>query len=163
RPFGAAPPGAGAARRGQLLVVALVVRARDRRRRGGVRRAPRDRERRRRDRVGDRGPSDPPLRRRGRGLARRRRRAAGGEDRDRACVAARLHAARGQARHVAPQSLGFARIVAEETRKERSNRELIELLNELRVALPGVQVLFAFMLTVPFANGFAKTTDFQRD
>jgi hypothetical protein len=53
--------------------------------------------------------------------------------------------------------------VAEETRKERSNRELIELLNELRVALPGVQVLFAFMLTVPFANGFAKTTDFQRD
>jgi hypothetical protein len=53
--------------------------------------------------------------------------------------------------------------VAEETRKERSNRELIELLNELRVALPGVQVLFAFMITVPFTSGFAKTTAFQRD
>ena len=36
--------------------------------------------------------------------------------------------------------------VAEETHEERVNRELIELLNELRVALPGVQVLFAFLL-----------------
>jgi hypothetical protein len=53
--------------------------------------------------------------------------------------------------------------VAEETRKERSNRELIELLNELRVALPGVQVLFAFMLTVPFTSRFGTTSDFQRD
>ena len=34
--------------------------------------------------------------------------------------------------------------------EERLNRELIELLNELRVALPGVQVLFAFLLIVPF-------------
>jgi hypothetical protein len=33
------------------------------------------------------------------------------------------------------------------------DRELIELLNELRVALPGVQVLFAFLLAVPFSNG----------
>ena len=46
---------------------------------------------------------------------------------------------------------------------ERINRELIELLNELRVALPGVQVLFAFLLTVPFSQGFVKTTEFQRD
>jgi Family of unknown function (DUF6328) len=37
---------------------------------------------------------------------------------------------------------------------ERANRELIELLNELRVALPGVQVLFAFLLTVPFTQRF---------
>ena len=51
----------------------------------------------------------------------------------------------------------------EETRKERVDRELIELLNELRVALPGVQILFAFLLTVPFAQGFARTTPFQRD
>ena len=36
-----------------------------------------------------------------------------------------------------------------ETAKERRDRELGELLNELRVALPGIQVLFAFMLTVP--------------
>ena len=43
------------------------------------------------------------------------------------------------------------------------NRELIELLNELRVALPGVQVLFAFLLAVPFANGWQRVTNFQRD
>lgn len=50
-----------------------------------------------------------------------------------------------------------------ESHSERVNRELIELLNELRVALPGVQVLFAFLLAVPFAQGFTTTTDFQRD
>jgi Family of unknown function (DUF6328) len=50
-----------------------------------------------------------------------------------------------------------------ETPEERVNRELIELLNELRVALPGVQVLFAFLLAVPFATGFEETTEFQRD
>src|SRR5436190_7019734 len=50
-----------------------------------------------------------------------------------------------------------------EDEKERVDRELIELLNELRVALPGVQVLFAFLLAVPFAQGFAQTTSFQRD
>jgi Family of unknown function (DUF6328) len=44
----------------------------------------------------------------------------------------------------------------EESAAERANRELIELLNELRVALPGVQVLFAFLLTVPFAQGFVQ-------
>ena len=37
---------------------------------------------------------------------------------------------------------------------ERADRELIELLNELRVALPGVQVLFAFLLTIPFSQRF---------
>jgi hypothetical protein len=50
-----------------------------------------------------------------------------------------------------------------ETRKERVDRELIELLNEIRVALPGVQVLFAFLLTVPFASGWSSTTELQRD
>jgi amino acid transporter len=49
-----------------------------------------------------------------------------------------------------------------EDHRERVNRELIELLNELRVALPGVQVLFAFLLAVPFAQGFTRVTDFQR-
>ena len=49
-----------------------------------------------------------------------------------------------------------------EGKEERVSRELIELLNELRVALPGVQVLFAFLLAVPFAQGFQDTTDFQR-
>jgi Flp pilus assembly protein TadB len=38
--------------------------------------------------------------------------------------------------------------------KERVDRELIELLNELRVALPGVQVLFAFLLVLPFQQGW---------
>jgi hypothetical protein len=43
-----------------------------------------------------------------------------------------------------------------ETDKERRDRELTELLNELRVALPGIQVLFAFMLTVPFSGTFGR-------
>jgi predicted membrane channel-forming protein YqfA (hemolysin III family) len=51
--------------------------------------------------------------------------------------------------------------VAERKDPEDLDRELIELLNELRVALPGVQVLFAFLLTVPFTNRFAEVTDFQ--
>jgi glucose-6-phosphate-specific signal transduction histidine kinase len=50
-----------------------------------------------------------------------------------------------------------------ESAQQRQNRELIELLNELRVALPGVQVLFAFLLAVPFANGFPKLNGTQRD
>jgi hypothetical protein len=50
----------------------------------------------------------------------------------------------------------------EESRQARVNRELIELLNELRVALPGVQVLFAFLLAVPFSNRYSRTTEFQR-
>jgi Family of unknown function (DUF6328) len=54
--------------------------------------------------------------------------------------------------------------VADEQRsKEDLNRELIELLNELRVALPGVQVLFAFLLAVPFANGWRRVTELQKD
>jgi len=50
----------------------------------------------------------------------------------------------------------------DEDAKERIDRELIELLNELRVALPGVQVLFAFMLVVPFSQGFSSLTTFER-
>ena len=53
--------------------------------------------------------------------------------------------------------------MAEETHEERVNRELIELLNELRVALPGVQVLFAFLLAVPFTQRFDQVTDLQKD
>jgi hypothetical protein len=52
--------------------------------------------------------------------------------------------------------------MAEEGRKERVDRELIELLNEVRVALPGVQVLFAFLLVVPFQQGFSQVTDLTR-
>ncbi|MEU4836315.1 DUF6328 family protein [Streptosporangium sp. NPDC023615] len=43
-----------------------------------------------------------------------------------------------------------------ESRKERVDRELGELLQGLRVAVTGVQVLFAFLLTLPFAAGFDK-------
>ena len=50
-----------------------------------------------------------------------------------------------------------------ESHKERIDRELIELLNEIRVALPGVQFLFAFLLIVPFQQTAAKMSDFQRD
>lgn len=50
-----------------------------------------------------------------------------------------------------------------ESHEERVNRELIELLNELRVALPGVQVLFAFLLAVPFSQRFGETTELQKD
>jgi hypothetical protein len=49
-----------------------------------------------------------------------------------------------------------------ESEKERIDRELIELLNELRVALPGVQVLFAFLLVVPFNQRYAQVTDVQK-
>lgn len=49
-----------------------------------------------------------------------------------------------------------------ETEKERVDRELIEMLNELRVALPGVQVLFAFLLLLPFQQGFAQVTALDR-
>ena len=55
------------------------------------------------------------------------------------------------------------RIAENESKDERLDRELIELLNELRVVLPGVQVLFAFLLTVPFTQRFNEVTDLQKD
>jgi hypothetical protein len=50
-----------------------------------------------------------------------------------------------------------------EEEQERLNRRLLELLNEIRVAMPGVQVLFGFLLAVPFQQRFADATTFQRD
>ena len=50
-----------------------------------------------------------------------------------------------------------------ESTDERHDRNMSELLQELRVALPGVQVLFAFLLTVPFAQRFSDVTAFQKD
>ena len=49
----------------------------------------------------------------------------------------------------------------DETEQERADRNLQEMLGELRVALPGVQVLFAFLLAVPFQQNFTKITPFQ--
>jgi Family of unknown function (DUF6328) len=60
-----------------------------------------------------------------------------------------------------PDTGGDAR--HDESEWERLDRNLNELLQELRVALPGVQVLFAFLLTVPFSQGFPGLSDFQRD
>jgi cytochrome b subunit of formate dehydrogenase len=53
-------------------------------------------------------------------------------------------------------------VSAQESKDERLNRELIELLNELRVALPGVQMLFGFLLAVPFTGKFSNITTTQR-
>jgi MFS family permease len=57
-----------------------------------------------------------------------------------------------------PRELESGRFESEE---ERADRNLSDLLQELRVALPGVQVLFAFLLTVPFTNRFADLSGFQ--
>ncbi len=51
----------------------------------------------------------------------------------------------------------------DESKEDRRDEELIELLNELRVALPGVQVLFAFLLGVPFTQRFSEVTNLQKD
>ena len=48
-----------------------------------------------------------------------------------------------------------------ETPHERLDRNLTELVGELRVALPGVQVLFAFLLTVPFNQRFGQVSSFE--
>jgi hypothetical protein len=50
----------------------------------------------------------------------------------------------------------------EETEEERADRNLSDLLQELRVALPGVQVLFAFLLTVPFTQRFDTLSEFDK-
>ena len=50
-----------------------------------------------------------------------------------------------------------------EDHKERVDRELIELLNEIRVVLPGAQVLFAFLLSLPFTQRFESLTAADRD
>jgi hypothetical protein len=49
-----------------------------------------------------------------------------------------------------------------ETELERYDRNLSEILGELRVALPGVQVLFAFLLVAPFNQRFADVSPFER-
>ena len=49
-----------------------------------------------------------------------------------------------------------------ETELERYDRNLNELLGELRVALPGVQVLFAFLLVAPFNQRFGTVSSFER-
>ena len=55
-----------------------------------------------------------------------------------------------------------ARVGREESELERYDRNLTELMGELRVVLPGVQVLFAFLLVAPFDQRFVVTTGFER-
>ncbi|GGQ79987.1 membrane protein [Couchioplanes caeruleus subsp. azureus] len=50
-----------------------------------------------------------------------------------------------------------------ESEKQRWDRNFADLLQELRVAQTGVQILFAFLLTLPFSNGFPRVTEFQKD
>ena len=50
----------------------------------------------------------------------------------------------------------------DETEAERADRNFNELLQELRVAQTGVQILFAFLLTLPFTNRFTQITGFDR-
>ncbi len=50
-----------------------------------------------------------------------------------------------------------------ESEKQRWDRNFGDLLQELRVAQTGVQILFAFLLTLPFSSGFPRTTAFQKD
>jgi putative flippase GtrA len=50
----------------------------------------------------------------------------------------------------------------QETEEERQDRNLLELLQELRVAGIGIQVLFGFLLSLPFSNRFAHLDAAQR-
>src|SRR3954465_14802736 len=51
----------------------------------------------------------------------------------------------------------------EETEAKRLDRNFDDLLQELRVSQNGTQIIFAFLLTVPFSNGFKTVTSFQRN
>jgi|SRR5689334_17605160 hypothetical protein len=53
--------------------------------------------------------------------------------------------------------------IRDEDEKHRWDRNFADLLQELRVAQTGIQILFAFLLTLPFSNGFPRTTAFQKD
>jgi hypothetical protein len=50
----------------------------------------------------------------------------------------------------------------DESEEARLNRNFEDLLQELRVSQNGTQILFAFLLTVPFSNGFHRVTGFQQ-
>src|SRR3954470_5881409 len=58
--------------------------------------------------------------------------------------------------------LGYDPHGRDETALERCDRNLVELLQEVRVVQTGVQVLFAFLLTAPLAARFPALSQFQR-
>jgi hypothetical protein len=49
-----------------------------------------------------------------------------------------------------------------ESPKERVDRELSELLEEIRVMLPGVEILFGFLIILPFSGDFGEISGFER-
>jgi hypothetical protein len=51
---------------------------------------------------------------------------------------------------------------AKESHKKRIDRELMEMLGELRVTIPGVQVLFGFLLTIPFTQRFVTLSTWEK-
>ena len=61
-----------------------------------------------------------------------------------------------------PSTIGTQQDERGETEVERLDRNTIELLQELRVASTGIQVLFAFLLVVPFNNRFSRLSSFDR-
>ena len=79
-----------------------------------------------------------------------------------ALVCARLRGAPAHA-HALTAGARYGCAVVSESEKQRLNRNLDQLLQELRVVLPGVQVLFAFLLAVPFSARFGDVDDFERD
>jgi hypothetical protein len=50
----------------------------------------------------------------------------------------------------------------DESQPERLDRNTVELLNELRVAGTGIQVMFAFLLILPFNTGWKRVDGFER-
>ncbi|HEY1568532.1 MAG TPA: DUF6328 family protein [Solirubrobacteraceae bacterium] len=50
----------------------------------------------------------------------------------------------------------------DESQPERLDRNTVELLNELRIAGTGIQVMFAFLLVVPFNTGWKQVDGFER-
>ena len=65
--------------------------------------------------------------------------------------------------HTRRAATGLPQTGRNETDLERLDRNLVELLQEVRVVQTGVQVLFAFLLTAPLAARFPELTAFQRD
>ncbi|MEU4216936.1 DUF6328 family protein [Actinoplanes sp. NPDC026623] len=53
--------------------------------------------------------------------------------------------------------------ISNEDEKHRWDRNFADLLQELRVAQTGVQIFFAFVLTMPFSSGFPRTSALQKD
>ena len=64
--------------------------------------------------------------------------------------------------HLANENDGDDQVDQRDAERGRLDRELLELLNELRVVLPGVQALFDFLLIVPFSDRFADITGMER-